>query len=37
MDGLKLYLIGLILFGIGMAIIAELDNRKRHKKTRHAA
>lgn len=32
MDGLKLYLIGLLLFGIVMIIIAEVDNRKRQKK-----
>ena len=32
MDGLKLYLIFLILFGIAMGAIALLDDRRRQKK-----
>jgi len=32
MDGLKLFLIFLILFGVGMSIIALLDDRKRARK-----
>ena len=31
MDGLKLYLFGLLLFAIGMNIIAWIDYRKRSK------